>query len=194
MFRPLYHETEKTRSHVRYTSLKNIDEGTYWIWNLPRWIRKVTLVFTKFLNFCQRWNEQSITWNICWGPPSSGEIWKQLGRRKQIWKSRLTNVKGKWSNWLPFKKFLFPHLCKTPGHLWDQSAQIARHRNPLKNGSLSENVMKEGERVPFQPLHWRRYRREWHCGHFATWADLIAVIVFEILPFLWTQFVKSKFE
>ena len=45
---PLYHETEKTRSHVRYTSLKNIDEGTYWIRNLSIWIRKVTLVFTNF--------------------------------------------------------------------------------------------------------------------------------------------------
>ena len=61
--------------------------------------------------------------------------------------------KGKCSNWLPFEKFLFPHLFDTQMHLWDQSAQIARHRNPLKNGSLSENVMKEGERVLFQPLH-----------------------------------------
>ena len=25
--------------------------------------------------------------------------------------------KGKWSNWLPFEKFLFPHLVDTPGHL-----------------------------------------------------------------------------
>ena len=41
----------------------------------------------------------------------------------------------------------------TPMHLWDQKFQKFQHRNPLKNGSLSENVMKEGERVLFQPLH-----------------------------------------
>ena len=33
------------------------------------------------------------------------------------------------------------------------------HRNPLKKGSVSENVMKEGERVLFQPFHAERYRR-----------------------------------
>ena len=27
---------------------------------------------------------------MCWGPPSSGGIWKRLCRRKQIWKSRPT--------------------------------------------------------------------------------------------------------
>ena len=70
-----------------------------------------------------------------------------------IRKSRLTNFKGKWSNWLPFEKILFPHLFDTPMHIWDQSAQIARHRNPLKNGSISENVIKEDERVLFQPFH-----------------------------------------
>ena len=45
---PYIMKLKKTRSHVRYTSLKNIDEGTYWIWNLSRWIKKVTLVFTNF--------------------------------------------------------------------------------------------------------------------------------------------------
>ena len=50
-------------------------------------------------------------------------------------------------------KFLFPHLFDTQMPLWDQRAQKAHHRDPLKNGSLSENVMKEGERVLFQPLH-----------------------------------------
>ena len=63
------------------------------------------------------------------------------------------NFNGKWSNWLPVEIFFSHHLFVTPMHLWDQSAQIARHRNPLKNGSLSENVMKEGEKVLFQPLH-----------------------------------------
>ena len=45
---------------------------------------------------------------------------------------------------------LLPHVFETPMHLWDQKTQ---DRNPLKNGSLSENVMKEGERVLFQPFH-----------------------------------------
>ena len=63
------------------------------------------------------------------------------------------NFNGKWSNWLPVEIFFFHHLFETPGHLWGQIDQIARHRKPLKNGSLSENVMKEGERELFQPLH-----------------------------------------
>ena len=45
---------------------------------------------------------------------------------------------------------LLPHTFETPMHLWDQKIH---HRNPLKNGSLSENVMKEGERVLFQSFH-----------------------------------------
>ena len=57
--------------------------------------------------------------------------------------------KGKWSNWLPFEKFLFPHLFETRRHPWDQKSPKSPNRNPLKNGSLSENVMKEGERVLF---------------------------------------------
>ena len=43
---------------------------------------------------------QSFKWFSCWGPPSSGEIWKQSGRRKQIWKSRLTKFLGKSPNFL----------------------------------------------------------------------------------------------
>ena len=48
---------------------------------------------------------------------------------------------------------LLPHTFETPMHPWNQKIQKIHHGNPLKNGSLSENVMKEGERVPFQPLH-----------------------------------------
>ena len=48
---------------------------------------------------------------------------------------------------------LLPHTFETPMHLCDQKNQKLHHKNPLKSGSLSENVMKEGERVPFQPLH-----------------------------------------
>ena len=39
---------------------------------------------------------------------------------------------------------------ETPMHLWDQKVH---HRNPLKNGSLSENMMEECERALFQPFH-----------------------------------------
>ena len=63
-----------------------------------------------------------------------------------------TKLLGKSPNYLPFKKFLLPHAFETPMHLWDQKFQKFQHRNPLKNGSLLENVMKEGERVLFQPL------------------------------------------
>ena len=63
------------------------------------------------------------------------------------------NFNGKWSNWLPVEIFFFRHLVDTLMHLWDQKSQKIQHRNPLKNGSLSENVMKEGERVLFQPFH-----------------------------------------
>ena len=53
----------------------------------------------------------------------------------------------------PLKKKFSRHLVDTLMHLWDQKFQKFQHRNPLNNGSLSENVMKECERVPFQPLH-----------------------------------------
>ena len=48
---------------------------------------------------------------------------------------------------------LLPHVFETPIHLWDQKIH---HSNPLKTGSLSENVMKEDERVLFQPLFTER--------------------------------------
>ena len=79
--------------------------------------KKIKLVFTNCSNLCQRWDRKSITWNMCWGPPSSGGIWKQLRRRKQIERVGLLQSKGKWSNWLPFEKFLFPHIFDTQMHL-----------------------------------------------------------------------------
>ena len=70
--------------------------------------------------------------------------------RNQIWKSR--------QNWhacqIATKRWnllkLFAHCLDTQIHLRDQKSQ---HKNPLKNASLSENVMKEDERVLFQPFH-----------------------------------------
>ena len=63
------------------------------------------------------------------------------------------NFNGKWSNWLPVEIFFFHHLFDTLMHHRDQRVQKVHRRNPLKNGPLSENVMKEGERALFQPLH-----------------------------------------
>ena len=42
---------------------------------------------------------------------------------------------------------LFPHVVDTQIHSWDQKAKKSQHRNPLKKGFLSENVMKDDERV-----------------------------------------------
>ena len=42
----------------------------------------------------------------------------------------------------------------------------------------------------FQPFHWKYYCRGLR---FSTSADLIALVLFEQLPFSWTHFVKSKF-
>ena len=92
------------------------------------------------------------------------------------------NFNGKWSNWLPVKIFFLRHLVDTLMHLWDQKSPKSPHRNPLKNGSLSENVMKEGERALFQPWDWKRYRRGLRCGHFATSTDLLALILAICFP------------
>ena len=48
---------------------------------------------------------------------------------------------------------LFAHCLDTQIHLWDQRDPRDPHRNPIKKASLSENVMKEDERVFFQPFH-----------------------------------------
>ena len=79
-------------------------------------------------------------------------------------------------------------------HLWDKKHQKHRHGNPLKTGSLSENLMKEGERAPFQPRNGKRYRRGLRCGHFDTSADLIAPILQFWQFFPQEQFVKSDFK
>ena len=50
----------------------------------------------------------------------------------------------------------FPHIHDTQMQPWNQKSP---HRNPIKNGSLSENVMKEDERILFQPFHFKRYCR-----------------------------------
>ena len=75
---------------------------------------------------------------------------------------------------------LFPHCLDTQIHLWDQKSQ---HRNALKKDSLSENEMKEDERVLFQPFHAKGNRRGLRWEDFETSADLLALIVFKIQQF-----------
>ena len=78
---------------------------------------------------------------------------------------------------------LFAHCLDTKIHLWDQRDPRDPHRNPLKKGSLSENAMKEDERVLFQPFHAKGNRRGLRWEDFETSADLLALIVFEIQQF-----------
>ena len=84
-----------------------------------------------------------------------------------------TKFLEKSPNGLLFEKFLLPHVFLTPMHFWDQKFQNFQHRNPVKNGSLSENATKEGERVLFQPLNWKRNRRGLRWGHFDTSTEFV---------------------
>jgi len=56
-------------------------------------------------------------------------------------------------------------------------------QEPPQKGSLSENAMKEDERVLFQPFHAKGNRRGLRWEDFETSADLLALIVFEIQQF-----------
>ena len=47
---------------------------------------------------------------------------------------------------------------------------------PQEPGSLSENVMKEDDRVLFQPFHPKRYCRGSRCDHFENSVDLLALV------------------
>ena len=60
-----------------------------------------------------------------------------------------------------FKKLpkLFIHVFETPMHLWDQNVQKVQRRNSQNKGSLSENTMKDDERVLFHPPGQQRYCR-----------------------------------
>ena len=61
-----------------------------------------------------------------------------------------------------FKTFVQVEINKTL-LFWDQKFQL---RNPLKINSLSENEMKEGERVLFQPFNCKGGCRGFRCGDF----------------------------
>ena len=84
-------------------------------------------------------------------------------------RSRLERVS--WTKFLRKLMKLLPRIFETPAHHWDQKLPKFPHRNPLKTSCLSENVMKECEKVLIQPFHWMRFRRGLRCGHFATSAD-----------------------
>ena len=153
LFRLLYHKTGKQafRCEVILWQISFrvfIEPTTNQDWFTCLFLLKQTK--KKLLSMMK---SKNYLWIRCWTPPSSGRIRKHSGRKKQIWKSRLTKVKGKWSNWLAFKKCLFPHFFDTQMHLWDQRVPKIPHRNPLKKGSLSENAMKMHENAHFQPCH-----------------------------------------
>ena len=78
---------------------------------------------------------------------------------------------------------LFAHVLDTQIQLLGKNFPHFPHRNPLKKGSLSENAMKEDERVLFQPFHAKGNRRGLRWEDFETSADLLALIVFEIQQF-----------
>ena len=54
---------------------------------------------------------------------------------------------------LPLRNFFFFIFLTPQCTSGTKKHQKHQHRNPLKNGSLSENVTKEGERGLFQPLN-----------------------------------------
>ena len=92
--------------------------------------------------------------------------------REQIWRSRQNchawQIATKRGNLMK----LFAHWLDTQIHLWDQKIPKIPHRNPLKKGSLSENAMKEDERVLFQPFHAKGDLRGLHwdlCGPSCTY-------------------------
>ena len=47
---------------------------------------------------------------------------------------------------------LLPHVFDTQMHLWDQKSQKSHHKNNQNKSPLSENGLKEGDRVLFQLL------------------------------------------
>ena len=76
-----------------------------------------------------------------------------LGLEEANLKEKAHEISSEIAKFLQKLLQLVPQYSETPMHIWDQRDQKVHRRNPLKNGSLSENVMKEGERVLFQPLH-----------------------------------------
>ena len=163
--------------HVWYVALKNVFGGIYRISYVSRLFMTYILPIQTFKTFVQGEINKILQ--------KSGVEERHLvvgfnntlatrSRFEREWKSGLHKVSWQIINFLGKLLKLLPHTFKIPLHLWDRWDQKVHHRNPLKNGSLSENVMKEGERVLFQPLHWKSNRRGLRCGHFATSTDLIA--------------------
>ena len=176
-----------------YVALKNVFGGIYWISYVSRLLMTYILYIQTFKTFVQGKINKILQ--------ISGVEERHLvvgfnntlatrSRFEREWKSGLHKVSSQIANFLRKLMKLLPHTFETPMHPWNQKIQKIHHRNLLKNGSLSENVVNECERVLFQPLHWKVYRRGWRCGNFATWADLVAFIIFEKSLFLQTHFVK----
>ena len=88
----------------------------------------------------------------------------------------------KASHWNIF----FRHLVDTLMHLWDKKKY--RHRNTMKTGFLSENAMKEDERVLLHPQVESDIRSFWHFN----WPSALKLQIFSPKSSLLSQFLNSK--
>ena len=157
-------------------------------------MKKLTLVFTNFWNHCQSWNQQSITRNMCWGLPSSGEIWKRLDWKKQIWKRRLTKFLQKSPNFFRNSRNFFHMFLRPQCTFGINSYKSFITGTPSKMVLFQKTWWKRVKEYSFNLWNWKRYCRVLRCGNFETLTDFIALILFEKYNFSWTHFVKSKFE
>ena len=151
------------------------------VWDIPLWKtltrvsiefkpikmdKKINPFFTKYFNLCHRWYQQSITWNMCWGLPSSGMIWKRSSREKQIWKSKITKFLGKSSNFLGNSRNFF-HIILRP-----QCTFGTKETKETDTGTPSKMVL-------FQKTWWKRVK-EYSFNLFTERAiveDCVAVIL-----------------
>ena len=90
LFRPLYHKTGKHafRSEIILWQILFrvfIEPSTN-----QDWSKCIFLLIQTKRKLLSMMKSTNYSWIRCWTPPSSGRIGKRLGRRKQIWKSRLT--------------------------------------------------------------------------------------------------------
>ena len=95
--------------------------------------------------------------------------------------SKLARVPNRNGASQPYETFCT--LTRHPNTPLGQKLPTLPTQEPLKKGSLSENAMKEDERVLFQPSQSKGNRRGLRCEDFETSADLLALIVFEIQQF-----------
>ena len=143
---------KKTRSHVRYISLKNFIAN---LLNLKpiKMDEKINTCIYKLLKPLSKLKSTEYYTKHVLRTAIQWRDLKTLGLEEANLKEKAHEISSEIAKFLQKLTKLLPHVFETPMHLWDQQLQEFHHRNPLKNGSISENVMKEAERVLFQPLH-----------------------------------------